>query len=473
MREPTAVGLESTAHPQSASRVPQLATRVADLLLSLRFWSIACVLWAGCSAWATRHQANPDGLSYLDMASEALTGGPARLVNGYWSPLYPAVISVFLRVFRPAPSDEFPLIHLANFAVFLLVLACFSFFVRSWLAPEPAFGRFIGRKEKVHLAALAFFLFLWTSIHLTGVDIVSPDLAVSGIVFLAAGIGCRMCIERSHWARYAALGLVLGLGYYVKAAMFPLGLALLAIFLLRPPSRNVRRTGVLLSALVFVAMSAPLAGLMSARARRPTIGESGRLNYLWYANGFPIFAGWTGGSATAQGVPEHPLRRVFEKPVVLEFVSPVAGTYPLWYDPSYWHAGAKTRFDFRRQAAALLDTVRVYKDILAEMSMLLAGAIVLGFLALQRAVAPAPDRGWLWLFAWPLAAYTMYALVHVERRFLGSFCVLFWLATYSILLARVRTWVRDLVLAMVLCVAVISTGSALITGVTQAVREHR
>jgi hypothetical protein len=47
---------------------------------------------------------NPDGLSYLDLASEALRSGPSGLVNGHWSPGYPALLCVALTLFDPSPG---------------------------------------------------------------------------------------------------------------------------------------------------------------------------------------------------------------------------------------------------------------------------------------------------------------------------------------------------------------------------------
>jgi hypothetical protein len=70
------------------------------------------------------------------MASEALHGGPAKLVNGLWSPGYPALISIALFIFHPHPSQEFPLMHLVNFVIFALALWAFSAFLRYWLLPK-------------------------------------------------------------------------------------------------------------------------------------------------------------------------------------------------------------------------------------------------------------------------------------------------------------------------------------------------
>ena len=50
----------------------------------------------------------------------------------------------------------------------------------------------------------------------------------------------------------------------------------------------------------------------------------------------------------------HPTRKVFDRPAIYEFGSdPVGGTYPIWYDPSYWHEGETPHFDLRGQLRVL------------------------------------------------------------------------------------------------------------------------
>ena len=105
---------------------------------SVRWWWGICLTCAAILAWSTRHTMNPDGLSYLDMASEALDGGPSKLVNGYWSPGYPGMIAGAMWLFRPSSSQEFPLIHFVNFLIFILTLWAFSVFLRYWLQSADA-----------------------------------------------------------------------------------------------------------------------------------------------------------------------------------------------------------------------------------------------------------------------------------------------------------------------------------------------
>jgi hypothetical protein len=106
---------------------------IATALRSDYFWWAICLLCAGIYAWADRHAMNPDGMSYVDMASESLRSGPWNLINGYGSPLYPTLLSLAFAILRPCPSAEFPVVHLVNFLIFGVVLICFRFFWAMWL----------------------------------------------------------------------------------------------------------------------------------------------------------------------------------------------------------------------------------------------------------------------------------------------------------------------------------------------------
>jgi hypothetical protein len=100
---------------------------------------------------------NPDGISYLDMASEAARTGPASLVNGDWSPLYPALLGLTIRLFHPSPEHEFAFVHAVNWVIFAGVLVCFVFFLQAWFATRRAETMDWGER---HLLPVAFVLFL-------------------------------------------------------------------------------------------------------------------------------------------------------------------------------------------------------------------------------------------------------------------------------------------------------------------------
>src|SRR5277367_1698112 len=206
-------------------------------LRSVPCWWGLCLCFAAILTWSARHSMNPDGLSYLDLASEAVTSGPRSLVNSYWSPGYPAVIGVAMFLFHPAPEQEFALIHFVNLLIFVFALAAFSIFLRHWFAAIRAEES--GKEAwKHYFTPFAFCTFLWFTLNDIGTEVVTPDLAVAAIVFLAAGLVCRISLAGSGWMHYAALGFVLGVGYYVKAAMLPLGVALLVLLFFLSPLAN-------------------------------------------------------------------------------------------------------------------------------------------------------------------------------------------------------------------------------------------
>ena len=62
-------------------------------------------------AYAQRYAVSPDGISYLDLSDAVVTRDWSRLVNLYWSPLYPALIGVARAVFGASAAREVPLVH--------------------------------------------------------------------------------------------------------------------------------------------------------------------------------------------------------------------------------------------------------------------------------------------------------------------------------------------------------------------------
>ena len=393
---------------------------------------------------------NPDGMSYIDIASNVVRDGPAQLLNGYWSPGYPAVLAGFLMVFRPSLEATYPVVHLANFCIFGLAMLSFAFFLKQWIATWGAENSTKG--AGAWLVPFGFSVFLWNSIELIGLAEVVPDMCVAAVVFLAAGVLCRASNAGARLGDYAALGAILGLGYYFKAAMFPIGLLGLAACWIVPPTGLMKRQNIAFAALVFLVVTAPLVGAQSDRAGKPSIGEVGRLSYVWAVNQFHPPA-WT--AADEHGTPEHAPRKLMTKPELLEFAEPVRGTFPLWYDPAYWYSGVKIKWDGQQQWAALQRNSHRYGQILRYMNALLAGALLLAVLALRDRNFALPERRWSWQLIWPLSVAALYALVYIETRYVAPFCILLWLAVYGILMPRVAATPRKVILASVIATMLI------------------
>jgi len=151
-----------------------------------------------------------------------------------------------------------------------------------------------------------------------------------------------------------------------------------------------------------------------------TFGDSGRINYAEFVNGAPKYVHWE-GQPPGTGIPANPQRKLQDEPTVYEFAAPIGGSYPLWYDPSYWYEGIKPHFSLKGQLMALYRTTSSYLRIFSVTGTLYAVFVTLYFL-----VRKSGSWGGGWMeekFVWaPLAAaFGMFALVHVEPRFVGGF----------------------------------------------------
>ena len=168
---------------------------------------------------------------------------------------------------------------------------------------------------------------------------------------------------------------------------------------------------------------------LSKDKHRATFGDAGRLNYARYVGGAPILH-WQ-GEPPGTGSPAHPTRKVLANPPIYEFAQPIAGSYPPWYDPSYWYEGIRPHFSWNRQLWVLFRSANLYLKLFSR-----SGALYVVLLALIVQVGKA--GGWDWgggrmSLVWlpTLAALTMYALVLVEQRYVSPFAVmlLVWVLT--------------------------------------------
>jgi hypothetical protein len=414
-------------------------------LRSPRFWIALCLAWGAIIALSHSREMDPDGFSYLQMAGRCADGDCSALINSYWSPGYPAMMSLLLALFRPAPESAFAFAHLLNYLLFIAAIASFVYFLRGWSD--------VIQKETWLVLPLCFVLFLKFSVDWLGLHNCTPDLAVGTVVLLAAGIVSRISRQQSPpWLLLPLLGFVLGIGYYIKVVVFPFSVFLFVLLLLIPPGPRVSRGMVLLAVAAFGLIAAPLIALQSRSAGHFSIGESGPMNYAWYVNG--VMGVHRGRVAEGQPVHFiHPPRHLTDHPITLEFATPVHAIYPIWYDPYYWSQGIHAAFNLKQQIATLRVTLMIYAGLFMEIAALIAAAIVL----------LATGSGRLWplgwasalVVAWPICALGLYSLVHTETRFLGGFMIVFWTGLLSAALQRSRIASKGAVVALILATLMI------------------
>jgi hypothetical protein len=120
------------------------------------------------------------------------------------------------------------------------------------------------------------------------------------------------------------------------------------------------------------------------------------------------------------GTPRHPTRKIHEAPDAYEFGEPVAGTYPPWYDPSYWYDGVAPRLSVGRQVSVFA----LFALYSCALLLRAPGVLLAGLLALQRegrAVARARmSRDWPVVLPC-VAGLSMYTLGYVDRRYVAGF----------------------------------------------------
>jgi len=94
-------------------------------------------------AYAQRYAVSPDGISYLDMSDAVVGGDWSRLINLYWSPLYPtllAVIATYYILFAVMGSSTPALAIESAVAGTFLVLAVVGFKKNLWLVVAALAG---------------------------------------------------------------------------------------------------------------------------------------------------------------------------------------------------------------------------------------------------------------------------------------------------------------------------------------------
>jgi len=323
---------------------------------------------------------------------------------------------------------------------------------------------------------IGYVLFISSSLLLITLGVVSPDMCVAACVYLAAALLLRIRANPQRRSNFILLGVVLGFGYLCKTVMFPLAFVILGVsfilarghqsfvFRLSPlvflplPLGEGRGEGLspssfapspspsqregkettrranrrsLLALIVFFAIAAPLVLALSLSKGRPTFGDSGKLNYVWEVNQIPKYIHWQGEPATS-GVPKHPTRKIFDQPAAYEFATPLPGSYPPWFDPSYWFEGVRPTFNFRRQLAVFR---RWSMACLSGFVALGGGLFSIVFLLLainRRRWSPRKMVSSSWfIFLIAIVPMLMYSLVFVSLRYIAAFEVLLWLSLLS------------------------------------------
>lgn len=387
----------------------------------------AFVLVFGAAAlWMARDGMNPDGVAYLDASDVYLAGGWPAMQSGYWSPLYPTLLAVGRLIGGADAARELGVAQAVNLVVFLLAFVSLEFLIRS--ARETTLERSPGAPPNdMAWRVLVYALFAWATVGWIRVGMVTPDMCVAAIMFAAAGVCLRLVSGRGGWGSAIALGILLGLGYLTKAALFPIGLVVLATMaVVMHRHGGVQRA--LVAGGIFLLISAPQIAYASRLEGRATFGDVGRLSYLWFVAGvpgavsssFPLPAELPSPALRGQTVaPLDPERG--EHPRVYDIDAPIPGTLPVWYDAGYWYRGVVAPIYPLRLVRTAVRHARVYLEMFGFLLVGGLAAACAGPLSVRAFRAARPSAV---LVVPALAALGMYALVTIQPRYVASFALL-------------------------------------------------
>jgi hypothetical protein len=389
------------------------------------------VLLGLLQAWATRDSIQNDVVSYLDMGDALLRGDWATGINGMWNPLYGVVLALALRVTGPGPEREYAVVHGFAFVTFLAALAAFRFLLRELLIQpgpsSPAPGK--GAVSAESWIILGYAIFAWSALDLVGVWTTNPDMLVAACVFGATGLLLRIRRGPTRYRDFLALGLVLGFAYLVKSFMLLGSVAFFTVAALAARRGQAPIRKVAVATLGFLILGGPFIAALSSQRGRMTFSETGRVNYAWYVNGVPHMH-WQGGPAEA-GAPVHPTRRIALSPPTFEFDRSLPVTYALWYDPSYWYEGVRIRLHPVSQLRVLGRNLAFLIAYMAGASgVFVFGLLLLGLLKPDWVAVGAWWRRNVGFLAPSAVGIGLYALVHVEPRYLGAFLAILLLGAF-------------------------------------------
>ena len=397
--------------------------------------------------WGFRHEIGGDGISYLDFGDAIVRGDRDQMINGTWSPLYPALLGVSLLITNPSPYWESSVASLVNFLIYVLALFSFNFLLRELIRFHQDREGQRSEEGYVNLPAgvlllLGYAIFIWASLMMIGTGWssiilrgpgLSPDMLVAMFVYLASAILLRIRKGSTGLITFAVLGAVLGLSYLAKAVMFPLSFVFLGagFFLIGNLRRAAPRAA--LALIIFLATAGVYIVPLSVKKERLTFGDTGAFSYAHFLNGTPHFH-WQ-GEPPGSGTPRHPTRKIFDQPAIYEFGTPVGGSYPPWYDPSYWCEGLTPHLDLKQQVKVMARNASLYyyPIFFSEYQVcLLLGFLILLLCAGRGRRSSLKGIGEYWYFLIPaIAALILYWLVYVESRHVAPFIVLLWLGLFS------------------------------------------
>jgi hypothetical protein len=303
---------------------------------------------------------------------------------------------------------------------------------------------------------------------------VRPDALLQA--FLLFALAALLQHLATHRLRYAALmGVALGCAYLTKSfALLFAFLCILAlavfrwIWLRHKPTRIV--PAALLALATFGIVAGPYIAALSRQHGRLDFGDSGSLNYAWYVGGtekMHLQPYQTSQFGSAEVHLKHPERELLHSPLILSYAAMPYGTYPDWFDTTYWNDQIKPRLNLRGELSRFARNCTLVVRYLfnhPEGLVLLVLLLALGARPALRWGPRSPPVNPFWIAPLMLGAaiWGIYATVNTEERYVTvAFLVLMLTLFATLRLPSAASALRSLAGTLTLLLALLATADSL------------
>jgi len=400
-----------------------------------RLWPVYCLLVALAVFGYARfdaYQIDGDAVSYMDIGDLIRSHQWAGIVNGYWHPLYPAALALGHSLFHATRFTELHAYYMVNFGIFLLEMVAIVTFTGAILRLRDARAALTGSPSapflltRYPLRYLALALLVIASQRELSIGKVRPDALLQALLMF--GFAALLTYLATDRLRYAALtGLAFGLAFLTKSFAFPIALlsvALLAAFALLWQRRRPARvaTAIVIVLACFAIVAGPYIAALSKQKGRLDFGDSGNLNYAWFVGGTEKMHLQNGTPAiygTSEVHLKHPEKVILQSPLVTSYTEFPYGTYPPWFDATYFNERIKTHINPRGEIRTVLrDTVLTVRYLLnhPEGWLLLLVLLLIG--ARPDLCRRLTGNGfWVIPLLLGIAIFAIYGLVNIEERY--------------------------------------------------------
>jgi 4-amino-4-deoxy-L-arabinose transferase-like glycosyltransferase len=379
---------------------------------------LAAVMWAAMRF--DPYSVDGDGVAYMDIADLLHAHRWAGAVNGYWHPLYPALLCVGQVLAHPSRVNELGVYTAVNLVIFFFQVAAMLGFVTALVRLREAMGAASALLSLSAMRLLGVGLVVIAAQRELSLGMIKPDGLLQALIL--AGLAMLMyALASKRWIFAPLMGLFFGLAYLTKSFAFLIALLAIAVLMLfqwlvqRRSLGRAMLSGVL-AFMVFAAVAGPYVAALSRQKQRFDFGDSGSLNYAWYVGGtekMHLEPWMTSEFGSAKVELVHPERQLMAQPGVYSYKQLALGTYPAWFDTTYFNERIVPHIRLGQLAKRdERNVVLVFRYLLNHPELLILMALLLFAGARLRG-----KRFWWPAMALGLAMWAIYGLVNVEERY--------------------------------------------------------